>query len=162
MLAEKKKKEKRKPVVMSPIALIPDWSVVLTEFTSTVSFSFSFAFFFFDMFLNYPFCVLRFFFLSFSVSLLPIFSLFFSKNISGRSSIFFPFSLLVQYRPQSGHTHTHVLTLFPSILKNNNMSSTEVQLSERLPMLSSAEEVAHSNPVAPVAVPVETTTVVKK
>lgn len=38
------------------------------------------------------------------------------------------------------------------------MSSTEVQLSERLPMLSSTEEVVHANPVAPV----ETTTVVKK
>jgi len=42
------------------------------------------------------------------------------------------------------------------------MSSTEVQHSERLPMLSSTEEVAHSNPVTPVAVPVETTTTVKK
>ena len=30
---------------MSPIALIPDWSVVLTEFTSTVSFSFACFFF---------------------------------------------------------------------------------------------------------------------
>jgi len=29
-------------------------------------------------------------------------------------------------------------------------------------MLSSTEEVVHSNPVAPAAVPVETTTVVKK
>jgi len=40
------------------------------------------------------------------------------------------------------------------------MSSTEVQLSERVPMLSSTEEVVHSNPVAPIAavsVPIETT-----
>jgi len=42
------------------------------------------------------------------------------------------------------------------------MSSTEVQLSERVPMLSSTEEVVHTNPVAPVVVPVTTTTVVKK
>jgi MIP family channel proteins len=43
------------------------------------------------------------------------------------------------------------------------MSSTEVHLSERLPMLSSTEEVVHSNPVTPGGVTsVETTTVVKK
>lgn len=42
------------------------------------------------------------------------------------------------------------------------MSSTEVHLSERLPMLSSTEEVIHSNPVAPTPIITETTTVVKK
>lgn len=43
------------------------------------------------------------------------------------------------------------------------MSSTEVQLSERVPMLSATDEAANSNPAAPaavVSVPVETTTVV--
>lgn len=42
------------------------------------------------------------------------------------------------------------------------MSSTEVQLSERVPMLSATEEVVNSNPAAPtpvVSIPVETTTV---
>jgi MIP family channel proteins len=42
------------------------------------------------------------------------------------------------------------------------MSSTEVQLSERLPMLSATEEVAQSSPAGQVVVPVETTTVVTK
>jgi len=42
------------------------------------------------------------------------------------------------------------------------MSSTEVHHSERVPMLPSTEEVVHSNPVTPVAIPVETTTTVKK
>jgi len=42
------------------------------------------------------------------------------------------------------------------------MSSTEFQHSERVPMLSSTEEVVQSNPVTPVAIPVETTTTVKK
>jgi len=47
------------------------------------------------------------------------------------------------------------------------MSSTEVQLSERLPMLASTEEVIHSNPVAPTPIVSEhttttTTTTVKK
>ncbi|CAF2462426.1 unnamed protein product [Rotaria sp. Silwood2] len=42
------------------------------------------------------------------------------------------------------------------------MSSAEVQHSERLPMLSSTEDVVHSNPTVTVSVPVETTTVVKK
>ncbi|UJR37037.1 hypothetical protein I4U23_029742 [Adineta vaga] len=45
------------------------------------------------------------------------------------------------------------------------MSSTEVQLSERLPMLNSTEEVIHSNPVAPTPIVTETTittTTVKK
>jgi hypothetical protein len=40
------------------------------------------------------------------------------------------------------------------------MSSTEVQLGERVPMLSSTEEAVQSNPVAPVVVSTETTTVV--
>jgi hypothetical protein len=38
------------------------------------------------------------------------------------------------------------------------MSINEVQLSERVPMLSSTEEVVHANPVAPVTVTIETTT----
>ena len=53
---EKREKE-RKPVVMSPIALIPDWSVVPTGFTSlSVSFSLSLRLFFLDVSANYPFC----------------------------------------------------------------------------------------------------------
>jgi hypothetical protein len=74
--ASKKKGERerigrrRKPVVMSPIALIPDWSVVPTEFTSlSVSFSLS-PLFFLDMSANYPFSGLsvRFFPVFFSLS----------------------------------------------------------------------------------------------
>ena len=42
------------------------------------------------------------------------------------------------------------------------MSTTEVHLSERLPMLSLTEEVVHSNPVAPAATPAETTSSVRK
>ncbi|CAF1278631.1 unnamed protein product [Rotaria sordida] len=42
------------------------------------------------------------------------------------------------------------------------MSSTEVQHSERVPMLSSTEEIVRSNPTVSVSVPTETTTVVKK
>ncbi|CAF1689264.1 unnamed protein product, partial [Adineta ricciae] len=39
------------------------------------------------------------------------------------------------------------------------MSSAEVQQSERLPMLTSTDEVIHSNPVAPTPVVTESTTV---
>ncbi|CAF2766425.1 unnamed protein product [Rotaria sp. Silwood2] len=43
------------------------------------------------------------------------------------------------------------------------MATTEVQLSERQPMLTSTEEILHSNPVASSAIPIESsTTVIRK
>lgn len=42
------------------------------------------------------------------------------------------------------------------------MSNTEVQLSERVPMLSATEETVNSNPAVTVSIPTETTTVTKK
>jgi hypothetical protein len=102
---------------MSPIALIPDWSVVLTEFTSNVSFL-SLSPFFLICFLIILSVYLGFF--SPSLSLCFFLSSLFSFPkiyLVVRRFFFPPFSLLVQYRPQSGQTHTYSLTLFPCLKK---------------------------------------------
>jgi len=132
---KKKRRRRRKPVVMSHIVLIPDWSVVLAE-SSPLLFLFPSLSLFFYMFLNYPFCLLEFFFLCLSPLLILSFSLpsslsslslsfLFQKYLWSLVAFFFPsFSLLVQYRPQSGHIHTsslvHSHSCVPSIFKKKS------------------------------------------
>ena len=162
---------------MSHIVLIPDWSVVLAE-SSPLLFLFPSLslFFLYVSLLSFLFAWV-FFSLSLSPShslilssVFPIFpfSLFSFPKISlVARRFFFSFFLFTSSVSTAKRTHTykftHTRAFRLSLKKKLNMSSTEVQLSERVPMLSATDEAANSNPAAPaavVSVPVETTTVV--
>ncbi len=113
LLTEKKKNErKRKPVVMSPITLIPDWSVVLTEkFTSTISFSFSFAFFLICFLIILSVCSAFFLLLCLSPSLPSsyLLSFLFQKYLWSFVD-FFSFFLFTSSVSTAKRTHRHTRT----------------------------------------------------